>query len=313
MQKLFHNYHLWWALIAVVSFSLAASAQPPSSQAEVPLTVTVTALGPDFAAAPEIPQEDVSAFSGSRRLNVTSWVRAQASDANLQLAILIDNDLGTAMIGRNIQDLENFINALPATTSVGVFYAQNGAASPMAPFTTDHAKASRAIRLTLGRQGDSPSIYLSLADLARHWPSAGTTRREVLVLASGFDPLYPGIQDPYADSAVNAVEKAGIDVHIILIPRARYASTFRDNISEGKLISTSTGTGGQDLFDGAFVPVALSPFLKDLNSTLNNQYLLTFEIARSNKKDGELRPLHVRTEESRVKLYAPQRVLVPGS
>lgn len=312
MLKLFRSSH--FGLFVLISLLIAAgTAKATSPNTQVPITVVVTALGPNFIPAPEIPKEDVTAFSGSNRLNVTRWVRAQGSDANLQLAILIDNDLGTAMAGRNEQDLQGFINAQPSTTSVGVFYAQNGAATPMAPFTTDHAQASNAIRLTLGRQGDSPSIYLSLTDLAQHWQSTSTARREALVLASGFDPLDPGVEDPYADAAVNAAEKAGIDVHIILIPRARYADTFRDNISEGKLMQASTATGGQDLFDGAFVPVSLSPFLKNLNAALNNQYLLTFEIGRSNKKGGELRPLRVRTEESSVKLYAPQQVLVPGS
>lgn len=313
MVNLLRKYNLAFILIAVVVFSAAAIAQATSNPSQVPITVTVTALGPNFSPAPEIPKEDVTAFSGSNRLNITRWVRAQSSDANLQLAILVDNDLGTAMVGRNMQDLQNFINSQPSTTSIGVFYAQNGAATPMAPFTTDHAQASNAIRLTLGRQGDSPSVYLSLADLAQHWPPTNTARREALVLASGFDPLYPGVEDPYADAAVNAAEKAGIGVHIILIPRARYSGTFRDNISEGKLIQASTGSGGLDLFDGAFVPVSLSPFLKNLNTALDNQYLLTFEINRSNKKSGELRPLRVRTEDSGVKLYAPQQVLVPGS
>jgi hypothetical protein len=312
MVTLFRKFHLVVFVIISLLFAVG-TAEATNPDTQVPITVVVTALGHNFSPAPDIPKEDVTAFSGSKRLNVTRWVRAQGSDANLQLAVLIDNDLGTSMVGRNTQDLQEFINTQPSTTSVGVFYAQNGAATPMAPFTTDHAQASNAIRLTLGRQGDSPSIYLSLSDLVQHWASTGTARREALVLASGFDPLYPGVEDPYADAAVDAAEKAGIDVHIILIPRARYADTFRDNISEGKLVQASTGTGGQDLFDGAFVPVSLSPFLKNLDAALNNQYLLTFEIDRSSKKDGELKPLRVRTEESGVKLYAPQEVLVPGS
>lgn len=313
MLNLFGKNYFALVLILVAAFFVARSAEPASAPSRVPIIVTVTALGPNFSPAPKISQQDVAAFSGSNRLNVTGWVPAQGSEANLQLAILIDNDLGTAMVGRNMEDLQNFITRQAPTTSVGVFYAQNGAARPMAPFTTDHAQASNAIRLTLGRQGDSPSVYLSLRDLVERWLPTGTARREALVLASGFDPLYPGVEDPYSDAAVSAAEKAGIDVHILLIPPARYAGTFPENISEGKLIQASTGTGGQDLFDGAFVPVSLSPFLKNLNTALDNQYLLTFEISRSNKTGGELRPLRVATEESGVKLYAPQKVLVPGT
>ncbi|HTZ74200.1 MAG TPA: hypothetical protein VMB47_09785 [Candidatus Aquilonibacter sp.] len=314
MLNLFRNFKLPLALIAVLAFSAATLTQTKADPSQVPVTVTVTALASNFKSPPPIAQEDVSAYSGSNRLDITKWVRAQGSESDLQLAILIDNDLGPVMLGRNIQDLENFINSQSPSTAVGVFYAENGSATPIANFTTNHSQAANAIRLTEGRQGASPSIYLSLTDLVRHWPSSSTgTRREALVIASGFDPLYPGIQDPYASSAVTSAEKAGVDVHVIMVPRGRYAQTFVDNISEGKLIDVTNGSGGQVLFEGAFVPVSLSPFLQELNSTLNNQYLLTFNIARSGRPGGELRPLRVSAEESGVKLYAPQEVLVPGS
>jgi hypothetical protein len=314
MLTLFRKFIFVSAFLTILFASAAevASAQSDSSASQVPLTVTVTAFSGDFKPAPPIPQEDVTAYSDKTRLNIIRWVPAQGDNANLQLAILIDNDLGSIMLGRNIQDLEQFINSQPATTSVGIFYAENGAATMLAPFSTDHAEAAKSIRMTAGRQGGSPSIYLSLADLVQRWPSSLSARREVLVIASGFDPLYPGVEDPYADSAVDAAEKAAIDVHTILVPRAQYASTFRDNTSEGKLIQASQGTGGQVLFEGAFSPVSLSPFLDDLNVTLNNQYLLTLTIDRTKKKDGELRPFRIETEEHGIKLYAPKEILVPG-
>jgi hypothetical protein len=276
------------------------------------ITVTVTALAPKDAPAPVIPQEDVTAFSGATRLKVTRWLRAQANEANLQLAVLIDNDIGITMMGEQMQDLANFINSQPPSTSVGVFYAENGSATAAIRFTKDHAAAADSLRLTMGRQGESPSVYLSLSDLVSHWPSSGVARREVLVIASGFDPLYPGVEDPYAESTINATERAGINVHTILVPSARYAETFRDDLSEGKLIQVTTGAGGQVLFDGAFVPISLAPFLNQLNVVLKNQYLLTFAIDRDRKKGGELRPFRVQTEEHSVKLYAAKQVLVPG-
>ena len=210
-----------------------------------------------------------------------------------------------------MQDLASFINALPPNTSVGVFYAENGAATPAAPFTSDHAAAANSLRLTMGRSGGSPSIYLSLTDLVQHWPTSQNTRREALVIASGFDPLNPGVEDPYADQSVDVAEKSGIGVHTLLLPNPRYQSTFRSNISEGKLIEATAGTGGQALFEGAFVPISLAPYLNQLSVTLANQYLLTFAIDRTKKKNGELRPLRVQVEEHGVKLYAPQQVLVP--
>src|ERR1700722_17399604 len=143
-----------------------------------------------------------------------------------------------------MRELRNFINSQPPTTSVGVFYAENGAAEAATQFTADHAEVANSLRFTMGRQGDSPSIYLSVSDLVKRWPAVGvTTRREVLVIASGFDPLNPGEQDPYADATIDNAEKAGINVHTILIPTVRTAQTFRDNESEGKLIEVTNGTG----------------------------------------------------------------------
>jgi hypothetical protein len=312
MLTLFRSLIL--ALVLVPFAFIATDAAPSKAQSasQVPITVVVTALDSNFKPAPDISQDEVTAYSGSTRLTITRWVHAQGNNSNLQLAILIDNDLGTSLVGRQMGDLETFINSQPPATAIGVFYAENGAAEPVAPFSTDHAAAAKALRLTAGRSGGSPSIYLSLSDLAKRWTNSGNVRREALVVASGFDPLYPGIEDPYADAATDDAEKAGINVHIVLVPNPRYEQTFRDNISEGKLIQASTGTGGQDLFEGAFVPVSFTPFLANLNTALNNQYLLTFLIDRTDKKDGELRPLRVQLEQHGVKLYAPQKVLVPG-
>ena len=289
----------------------SADSTSADSTSQVPITVTVTALGEKSGPAPDISQGDISAHSGSKRVNVLHWTHPQGSDARLDLAILIDNDLGPSLLGRQMQDLEDFINSLPATTHVGIFYAQNGAADQVAEFTANHAAAAKSLHLTAGRQGGSPSVYLSLADLASHWRTDQNTRREALVIASGFDPLYPGVQDPYADSAVSAAERAGIDVHIIMIPNPKYENTFGDNISEGKLIAATEGTGGQVLFEGAFVPVSLSPYLQQLSTALDNQYLLTISIDRSGKKGGDLAPLRIEAEQRGVKLYAPQKVFVP--
>lgn len=300
------------AFVGLLIYSTAAFARGPTAPSSASITVTVTALAPKDTAAPVIPVEDVTAFSGATRLKVTRWLRAQANEANLQLAVLIDNDIGVMMMGEQMQDLANFINSQPPSTSVGVYYAENGSATAAIGFTKDHEAAANSLRLTLGRQGESPSIYFSLSDLVSHWPSSGAARREVLVIASGFDPLYPGVEDPYAESTIDAAEKAGINVHTILVPSARYAETFRSDISEGKLIDVTTGAGGQVLFDGAFVPISLAPFLNQLNVVLKNQYLLTFAIDRERKRGGELRPFRVQTEEHSVKLYAAKQVLVPG-
>jgi hypothetical protein len=313
MLNLFRKLNFSLLLFAILISSAVVFAANAPTTSQVPVTVTITALGQNSAPAQEIHQEDVTAFSEKTRLNITGWAHAEASDAGLQLAILLDNNLGTSSVGRQMQELSDFITSEPASTQVGVFYAENGAADAATPFTGDHAAAAKSIHLTAGRQGGSPSIYLSLSDLVSHWPATASGRREALVIASGFDPLQPGVEDSYADAAIQDAERAGINVHIIMIPRPQYENSFGDNISEAKLIEAAKGSGGQVLFEGAFVPVSFKPYLEQLNTVLNNQYLLTFTIDPSKHKDGDLRPFRVQTEDRGVKLVAPQQVFVPAS
>jgi hypothetical protein len=288
-------------------------AQDSATSSTVPITTTVTILGRNHAPAPEVPQEDVIVHSGKNVLKVIGWQRAQSTEpGSLELAFLIDEDARASLLGRQLGDMANFIQAQPPSTAVGVFYAQNGSAVAASRFTTDHAEAAKSLRLTLGRGGASASIYLSLGDLATHWPSSHAVRREVLMMSSGKDNLDPGVQDPYFDSAIHAVQKAGINVHTIYVGSTRYGLTVRGDISQGKLAQTTDDTGGQSFIEGVSSPISFAPYLDELNQALNSQYLLTFTMERSRKKSGELREIQVRTEERTVKVSAPREVFVPG-
>ena len=70
---------------AVLSCAILCAAPSAFSQASsfstVPVTTTVTVLGPKFTPAPPITKQDVTASSGEDRLNVTKWVRAQGPTA----------------------------------------------------------------------------------------------------------------------------------------------------------------------------------------------------------------------------------------
>jgi len=307
-------------ILAAFFLAIALSASPSSFAAEsdgnsatVPVTVTVTVLGNNNQPAPEIPQEDVTVHMGRDLPKVIDWERARASEGPLQLALLIDDNIRTTLIGQQFDYIANFIEGQAPSTEVALYYAEHGSAYPAAPFSTDHQKVARALRLTLGlRNGESPSIYLSLSDLAKHWPAAPGSRREVVVFASGNDPLQPGIVDSYADASVDAVVKAGLTVHAIPIAGTRYSLSFRGNISSGKLIQLSDDTGGRTIGGELGAPVSLAPYLDQLNRILSNQYLLTFAAKPSDKKNGEIRDIQVRLEEHNVKVFAPKRVLIPA-
>jgi hypothetical protein len=297
----------------VGSVPLLAGGAANSDSDQVPITVTVTVLGSNYTPAPPVSKEDVTVHSGKTALQVTEWKDAHSGEqGNLQLAILIDEDAKTSLLGQQLSDLAKFIEAQPKTTDVGVFYARNGSAYAAATFSADHEEAAKSLRLTLGRSGSSPSIYMSLADLAAHWPSAQPGRREVLMICDGNDGLYPGFQDPYFEDALRIVQKSGVNVHTVYLGALGYAQSFPGDISQGKLVQVTGDTGGQSFFEVLATPISFAPYLDKLNQALNNQYLLTFLIHRSAEKKGQFREIQVRTEERNVKVSAPNAVFVPG-
>lgn len=300
------------AALAVSLFVLPASARAQSGSSSVSVTTVVTALGPDYSAPPPIAKEDVNVYSGKTKLNVTGWEQAKDEHGGLQLAILIDDAVAPSAIGLQFNDLKSFIQEQPSDTEVGIFYAQFGTVATAAEFSTDHDAVAKKLRLPLGRRaGASPSIYLSLSDLVKKWPG-NAPRREVLMLTSGLDRLEPGIQDPYFDQAVDDVQRSGVQIHSIYVGPLRLGLSFFGMIAQGNLGRLTTDSGGDGFFQGISTPVSFKPFLEQLNTILRNQYLITFQAAASSKKKGDLRPINIRTEQTKVKLLYPRRVWVPA-
>lgn len=302
--------------VAAIGFAGWTAHSSPVAQATgstVPISTVVTVLGPDYSAPPAVSKSDITVYAGKKRQDVTSWTPAQGANAGLQLAILIDNNVSPTALGQHFGEIKDFINSQPDTTEVGLFYAIAGSAQAAAPFSADHNAVAQKLRLPLGRlSGQSPSIYLSLSDLVAHWPT-GAARREVLMIASGVDNLHPGLQSPYVDQAANKVLKSGVIVHSLYSGGVRLANTtFLQSIAWQNLQMVAGGSGGQEFFQGFETPVDFTPLFRELNTTLKNQYLLTFDTPRSGKKKGELRSIQIRTELPKVNLSYPSRVYVPG-
>lgn len=297
--------------ISFVVFSASARAQSGSPEASI--TTVVTALGADYSAPPPITKQDVIVHSGKTKLNVVGWEPARGNHAQLQLAILIDDAVNPSALGSQFNDLKSFIQQQPPDAEVGIFYAQYGTYTTAAPFSTDHDAVAKKIHLTFGRRaGASPSIYLSISSLAKKWPgNPPAARREVLVITSGMDLLQPGVYDPYFESAVTDVEKAGVHVDSIFVGPLRLGLSFFGMIAQGNLGQITSDSGGDAFFQGVSTPVAFKPFLDQLNTMLRNQYLLSFE-PPDNAKRGHLMPIVVEVEQNHTKLLYPRQVLVPS-
>lgn len=300
-------------VLAGSSFAQDSPATRSSDRPTVPVTTIVTALGNNFTAPPSISKDDIAVYSKNARVNVSSFEPARGSKAGMQLAILIDDDASPTALGSHFREIKSFIEAQPPTTEVGIYYAQSGTVRPAAKFSADHHAVAQKLRLPLGKfSGASPSVYLSLKSLVDHWPH-NDMRHEVVMIASGIDPLHPGLQDPYLDNAIEHVRKAGVIVNTIYTggPRLAQAQPLQQ-VAWQNLSQVAVDSGGQQFFQGFETPVDFLPIFHKLNMAFGNQYLLTADMPQPSSGKGKLAPIHIRTEQRNIHLsYAPQ-VWVPG-
>ena len=295
-------------LLGVISSN--AQQQPDSSNA-VSATTVVTLLGPKFTPPPAISKDDILVHEGQVRKDVTDWVPAQGDKAGLELAILVD-DADRKDVGRQFDDLANFIKSLPKSTSVGIFYANNNTISAASQFTPDHDAVAKTLRLPLG-MGVPSSIFQSLMAMMAGWPVTGA-RREILVLADGFDRLRRERYSPDVDTAVEKAQEAGIIIHAIFVNGTGSAGRAQigKNIGQGNLNTLTDGTGGKAFFQGFQTPLAFEPYLTQLDLVLRNQYFLAWPTNRAKNPKGELRGFKVTAERRDVEITAAQKVFVPG-
>lgn len=297
-------------LLAVLGALLFAPFVTSAQEQGASVTTVVTVLGPKFTPPPQFTKDDIAVNEGKNKDVVSNLVAAQGDKAKLELAILVDEANNTTF-GNQMGDLKAFINALPPTTAVGVFYANNGTVQALSQFTADHSSAANTIRLTLGRMGAYSSIYLSTMDLIKRWPDNGG-RREILLIADGIDRFRGDPFSPDVQSTVDTAQKAGIMIHTLYNSGTGYYSRnmFRVNWGQSNLAQLSDGTGGESFFQGLQTPLAFAPYLQQLDTVLKNQYYLSFGVAPSKNGKGELRSIHVRSVEKDLDVAAPERVWV---
>ncbi len=299
-------------LFALLVFAASPTGAQPqqSASSKVPVTTVVTVLAPSYTAPPPISKSDVMVYAGMHRQDVSALGPAQGDRSALQLAIVIDD---LSQIDTQLSDLRKFIQSLPNTTQVGVFYADNGTVRAAADFSTNHEAVAQKVRLTLGLGASPASIYISMMDFMSHWP-ATDARREFLVIADGIDRFRGDPASPDVTSTIERAQKAGIVIHTLYAQGADYVAhnLFRLNYGQSNLAEMADATGGQAFFQGLNTPISFTPLLNQLDMVLHNQYFLTFTADRSPKKKGELRAFRVRSEQHNVEIAAARRILVPG-
>jgi hypothetical protein len=306
------NIALALALWVCGTQTLSAQAAPPSNGVAVHTVVTVESH--HGSNPPVINREDVMVYEGKERDPVTDWVPAQGENAALELFILLDDGSSTSL-GSQLDDIRQFINAQPASTKIGIAYMQDGIARIQQNLTTDHAQATKALRLPMGIRGVNASPYFALTDLVKRWP-AGSPRREVFIASDGVDLYYGAgdLQDPYLQEAIDNAQTAGILVSAIYTPSIGHIghSYWLNYWGQLYLAQLAEQTGGEAYYIGfTGPPVSFAPYLDEFSHRLSHQYLLTF-LARPPKKAG-LQRIKIKTEVPKVDLVAPERVYVPAA
>lgn len=294
----------------ITGLFVAVSAGAALPVASTPVQVTVTVSGID-GQAPSLTSQDVMVFEDNARRPILDFKPVADNAPGRDLAILIDDSL-TSNLSLQFPDLEAFVRSLPASTWVGVAYADHGAAIFRQDFTQDRGKVAAALRVTEGKINAGGSIFQSVSDLGRRWPVDGRARI-ALVISNGVD-INRGVREslptlnPDLDQAVRDALEARISVYSIYAGgAARFThSLFLLNNGQGSLNLIATETGGAAYFEGNETPVSFSPYLNRLRDALGRQYLLTFDAAA---KPGVAR-LRVTTEIRGLKITAPHQVWV---
>jgi hypothetical protein len=301
---------------SIVGTAIGSYAAEPAASTAVPVTMTVTATVAGSKRMPEINRNDIIVKQGKNRLNVTEWVPAQGDRAGLELFILID-DTAESRLSLQYDDLRSFIKDQPSSTLIGVGYMRNGSVQVAQDLTTDRVLTANALRLPFGHPAAFASPYLSVIDLMKRWP-VDQNRREVILFTDGVGRdhhlgWHRGYRlDADVNTATEVAQRTGTNIFSIYTPSSAFhrRGYWAGMNGQMNLTRLSENTGGASFYLGLHSPVSIQPYLAQLQTAFNNQYLLSFS-AMSGKRSG-LQSISLSTEAAGVDLSAHNAVWVVG-
>jgi hypothetical protein len=290
----------------LLSLTGFANAQTSSSGSGT-VTFTVTAVGKKQE-APPIAKDDVQLFQGKERKQIADWKKGD----ELYLAILIDSAIDQTS-GGQWDYLKEFVNAQPANTFIALGYLQNNTTLVAQDFTQNKELVNKALRIPIGTAALGSSPYLSIIDMLKRWPNTGP-RRSIVVITSGIDyfrgpgsgPIYPD-----TDPLIQRAERQNTNIWSIYYPSAghRGRAFYLVNTAQINIDKVSEESGAESYFLGYGTPVSIKPYLDEISTHLNNQYLLTFAGAGGSK--GKFQSIKVKTELPDVEFMAPSAIFLP--
>jgi len=253
---------------------------------------------------PAISPRDLSAKVDGKDAGVRSWTPIRGANGGLELVVLIDG--GARNLGREFEEIKQFILGLRPDTKAAVGTMENGRAVLASPLSADHARVVSEIHLPAA---GSSNPYFSLSDLAQHWPSQGRgVRREVVMICDGIDPENPRFDpsDSYVSAAIADSVRAGLVVYTIYWQNRSIGAN--SNVGQSLMSEVTQATGGNDYWMGMGNPVSFQPFFDDLARRLDNQYELDFA-ARLDRKPT-IESFKFKVTGMALEVASPQQVYV---
>jgi hypothetical protein len=296
------------ALMAANPGISASNSNPTGVPVQMVITVRPSPSGPRPA---NLVAGDVRVLQGNTPASVVRLQRLAGDLADMQLFVLLDDSTRSSSLGTQLPELKTFLECLPATTQVAAGYMRNGTFGLTAAFTSDHQKVANALRLPTAMPGENGSPYFALSDLVKHWPSKESTgRRAVLMFTDGVDRYWDSavMDDPYVAAAIRDALKDGVMVYSVYLRGAGLygRGSWSTTVAQSRLIEVSEETGGYAYFQGFTDPVSISPFLKDFQDRLQNQYELTIEALNGKG----VQSVKLRTELPGLKIEGPTHIYV---
>lgn len=307
------NYRCAATLVALALLT-TAHAFPQGGSDTVHGRAIITLFAKHSEVAPNVAQQFVSVKVNGKDAPVTGWAPFKDAGDALELAVLIDG--GARNLGRQFEEIQQFVQGLAPGTKVAIGYMENGRTVMAVPLTADRQAALKALHLPAG---PNSSPYFSITDLAQRWPSLGAqdprARREVVLFSDGVDPNNRRFDpdDPYVVDAIHDAVRAGLVIYSIYW-RSRpddAENSMTANGGQSLLDELTQATGGYSYWSGSGNPVSFQPFFADLMKRFANQYALDFA-ARPDRKPS-IQTLKLKVDALGVQVTAPQQTFVPVS
>jgi hypothetical protein len=256
--------------------------------------------------------QDLTIKVNGKDTKVSNFESLHTATDPIELVVLIDSSARTSL-GRQFEDIEQFVNSLPPNVRVTIGYMMNGNSNLTGPFTTDHAAVLRGLHLPTGGAGVDGSPYFCISDLAKRWPSNDTNvRREVVMVSDGVDEYNRRYdpEDPYVQTAINDALRAHLVIYTIYwTNRGRFDRTmYANNAGQNLLLEVTQATGGRSFWEGMGNPVSFQPYFEELNRRFKNQYELSFAVPMKGKPEIEQFKLKFKAPGEEVD--SPQQVFV---